>query len=453
MRMEMTTSLSLRQECRLELSLRVLVNEFKTKPFKTQGEIDNDNLKDVLEKLQKTKEKDYWDPVRFTQIVNREVWRHRLSQEGTTFRRGFKDLVETYEPDHPLAMELCKLLWTKGDDETLPGQVVHHWSSLANPENKNGLLELARDLKAKDIEIVTPFDLLYLVREDQQAFTATTVRVMRYARDDARMIDFTHKTAKPLLRKISAADLPQLFPGIEQWYMLDKQLEEREGLDTVVEFLSKGQEIDFTLPLPILAFADRLGNPTALHSFAEHRDFKEGRELQRKMYHGLAALALHKKGQQIYAHLTKHMTRAKDLASALGTLDILRRDEQFQYNFTNQEPKAILKSLKLQLADKNVRKIGLQEEYLEKFLDKSQEAAYRMICQVATALAGYYQGKTGLMNTLRQVTEAALDSNPKNWDVFRNWRYHGELAEKTTCRLAGPGNLLGREFFSNQNRW
>jgi len=337
------------------------------------------------------KPEDYWDTARFKQIVNREVWRHRLSDEGNRFRRSMGTLVDAYSPDLPLAVEICDLLLTEGEDTTLPGQVAFHWAELVRQtdvgESKDEFLALARDLKAKDVEVVGAFDLLYQVREDQERVRITADKVREYADGDVRQVEFTQKTLKPLLRRgLDTRDLAKVFSGLEQWYMIDRQLEESAGMDIVSDCIGSGASLDGTLPLPILAFAQHLGNPDLLDEAASHRDFTEGREVQRRIYHGLAALSERDDGSGIYTHLCQHLKRPKDIAKALGTIDVLRKDRGFDYDFTKSDPAQILRSLELRLVDENVRRIGLDDPHLEAFIDRSSDSDFRMIDRLSPHL-------------------------------------------------------------------
>ncbi len=225
---------------------------------------------------------------------------------------------------------------------------------------------------------------------------------------------------------------------VEQLYMLDRDLRNSQGLDNISNIVSRrGLKaiIESGLTIPVLASIEALSpsveTSTRLSDFAKNADYQEGRELQRRFYHGLSSLQDLENGKEILEHAASISNNARNLAKVLSAISLVSRSSDFQYHFSLTSVEKTLRNLKLQLVDGGLRKIGLTDQNLEKYLERvDKDERFRKVGDILTTLSSYshYQNPKQI-GLIREIIEAELE------DRFPEWRYTHNLASEQLAVL------------------
>ncbi len=451
-------------EQRQELALRqVLLPEDMTEPFRTNAEDLQISQYDLLKTLEEIVSKgEFIDPEHFSLEINREVFGHPLEIGLSNFGGDLIQVLRTYSSDEEFVR---KVLQTVGQtrqveagreqEKDLPGKIARAWNYVLSskyfkkePKQKK-IIDLIENLRQNNASISDGLDVLSRACKlnGQENLVAVSLnKIGEYGRTDARIIPFAQRTLPSVLRVLGAERLSEQESSslyteiIEQLYMLDRELRVTNGVENIASAISDRGFRNLTgtkLTIPVLASICTLSpsqeTSTRLTGLADSRDYQEGRELQRKVYTGISALQELDNGKEVLEHSAAISHDARSLARLLSAVTLVHRNPEFSYPFELKSEEEVLRNLRLQLVDRSLKRIGLSDENLDKYLEKVEKnEKFRRVGEILTTLSGYthYQNPQQI-ELIKEILESELT------DGFLEWRYSHELAEEQLAVLQG----------------
>lgn len=446
----MTQSIQLTQSLVLR---QVLIQADLIKPFLTDEEKRQRVQYEVLEELSKRVNQDeFIDPEHFSMEVDRNTISHPFGDKSGGFARDLTELVRDYQSDEQTVQRILKVLGAEREweeEKDLPGEIASSWRKLTNYLEEEttdrqllNFLELLREKKAT----VSGSTALITQAADlgnQKALVRTSLeKVQDYVQHDTRMLPFAQSVISPVLRSLdkertlTSEEATKLYEDIvESLYMLDREqripgITEKISSSIKEEGLSEFLQ-ERTLPFPMHVALKTVSTDQASYegvaSLCEDSAFRQGREIKRDIYRGLSALEGTYEANRIITHMATHATNAKSLAKMLSTFSLVCRDPDFKYSFATRSEEGILRNLKLQLVDKSIKRLRLDDDSLEQYLDRiDTDQRFARIGNIITTLAGYshYQNPQQI-GLLREIVEVELAGN------FPEWRYtHNKAGEQ-----------------------
>lgn len=450
----------LEQHLRLELNQALDPDDWDPEPFRTEGEQSQVSQYEILAKLRDAiAREEFIDRDHFELEINRAIFGHPLEARIGNFGRSLQTLVQLYKSDEKQAQRILSLLSAQSDPERkdLPGTLAHAWENAAastyfsQEAQAQSMLALIESLQQKKADSASALNVIagaaQLPRQEHLV-RRSTEKVKEYGNRDSRLILYTERVAMPLFKALRLRQ-EQLNPEqaqkmysdiIEQLYMLDRELRIPTITEKIAQSITQqGLEatLQVTLPVPLQVTLASIGIDADVYEriklLAADPAFAQGREIKRSLYRGFSSLEELSEGAEIVKHAAIHATDIKGLAKIVSAIELVHRDPEFAYPFHLTEENAILKDLRLQLVDRSVKRLQLDDATLEKYLARIEhDERFKKIGEVITTLAGYkhYQNSHQL-SLLREITQAELENK------FIHWRYSHDRAEE---QLAVLGN-------------
>ena len=449
----------LRMEQVLQLRQVLRVRYLDVDPFRTDGENIQVSQYEIIEKLLKLIENgEYFDKDHFKLEVNRSVFSHPLEARLGNFGRDMHQLVTNYKSNDKTAKKIISAIASqKKENKDIPGQIAYSWNKIFNSNyfkkeaKQKRILSFIEFLNYKEADINSALDVVSKssqIKNQPLLVNTSLEKIQNYSEADKRLIPFSQVVLSPILRalnlrkeKLSHDETNKLYNNIiEKLYMLDKDLRVENGVSGIADSISKKglkETLETKITVPIQTLIDNLLPNENIYQkiidLAENSDFKQGREIQRKLYKGLSGLEELDNGKEILGHVVENSKTIKSLSRILSSVNFVCRDRKFSYPFELQDENSILRNLKLQLVDKSIKRLGLNDETLEKYLSKLEgDERFERISKIITTLAGYshYQNPEQI-SLLREIATTELNDN------FNDWRYSHDLALEQLAVLDG----------------
>jgi hypothetical protein len=445
MQMQLGARMQLQQRIQLQMALGP---DDMIDPFRTEGEqVQISQYALIQEMIRQIDSGEYFDTDHFTLEINRTIFGHPLEARLGTFGKDLADLVQFYDSDEELAKRMLQAIGAQKEDaerKDIPGLIAAAWNRTNNSEyfraepRQRKVIELIEILQDKKADIAAGIDIISkatALEQQRNLVEITLEKVRAYSTTDARIITFAQHIASPVFRAISRRKKERLDQGeatavytgiIESLYTLDRDLRVSGTVEKIAEIAQKqglGKLLSSQLPIPIQVALDATVTDEktidAIVKLCQDPHFAQGRELKRKIYRGIAAAEELERGSEIIAHIATHATESRSLASMLSALALVSHEQQFEYPFNATGEKDILQDLKMQLVDKSVKRLELDNTTLERYITAVEsDERFERIGKIITTLAGYshYQNneQTAL---LREIVEAELAGK------FQQWRY------------------------------
>jgi hypothetical protein len=439
-----------RLDQRLELRQAIMPGDLGVDPFRTDGENVQVSQYEILKRLVKLIEDgEFFDQDHFRLEINRSVFSHPLEARLGNFGRDIHQLVTQYKSDDQMAKRIVSAIGSqREEDKDIPGQIASSWNKVfksnyfrGEPKQKR-VLSLVEFLNQNDADINSALDVVSRATQtgNQPALVDVSLgKIRSYGETDKRLIPFSQSVLSPVLRalgikkeKLSEDEANALYQKVvEQLYMLDRDLRVGRGTDRIVDSISKKgfkATLESRLSIPLQTAIDSLSpndlTYQKLLDLTSDPEFEQGREMQRKLYRGLSALDELDNGNKILTHTVANASNAKSLAGILAAVNLIHSDREFSYPFGLQEESEILRNLKLQLVDKSIKRLNLDDATLEKYLSRLEgDERFERISRVVTTLAGYshYQNPEQI-GLLGEIAQAEVNGQ------FPEWRYSHNLA-------------------------
>ncbi len=273
-------------------------------------------------------------------------------------------------------------------------------------------------------------------------------KIEEYSEHDSRIIPFAHTILYPIFRVIGKRneqlddeEAKSIYTNIvDSLFMLDRDLRIESSIDNIIEVINKyGVQVLVShdaIPLPLFASLEKITESSEIKrkliDICSDTEFVQGRELQRKIFRGFASLEEHADNDRILEHISRKATGSKGLGSMLGAVSLVAHDSEFKYPFDLQDENSILRNLRLQLTDKSIKRLGLNDITLEKYIERLEtDERFERIGKIVTTLAGYshYQTQRQQLELLKEIISNELNGN------FLEWRYSHELANEQLAVL------------------
>lgn len=429
-------------------------------PFRTDEEQVQISQYEVIKNLLATIEGgEFIDEDHFDLEINRAIFGKTFEARLGNFGRNISDIVKAYGANEDTARKIISLLGMQKETEEkkdIPGQIAAGWknissSSYFNQEAKDkNILLLMEEISKRDINIASSMDIMAnaaLAKNQIDLVNASINKIREYAERDARIIPFAQNILLPIFRAIgkrkenlnydeSKAVYENL---VESLYMLDRELNVPGTIEKISDSLNKKgikTIMESRLPVPIQISLESMLLEEPYHEKAielcDDYAFKQGRELKRKVYKGLAVLEELENPKEIFKHVLDNVSDSNGLARILSAISLVHNDPEFRYPSELNTEESILKNLKLQLVDKSIKRIGLNDQNLERYLEKIEsDEKFSRIGNIITTLAGYGHYQNKQISLLREIIEAELDGK------FNEWRYSHDLAGRQLAVLNG----------------
>ena len=445
-----------RLEQRLELRQAIMPGDLGVEPFRTDGETVQVSQYEILRNLSELIENgEFFDPDHFRLEFNRQVFSHPLEARLGNFGRDASQLVTAYKSNDQTASRIVSALgYQKQEEKDIPGQVASSWVKMLDSKYFKGevrqkrILGLIEALNEGDADINSALDIVSRTTQtDSPELTETSLgKIKDYLQSDKRLIPFSQQVLSPVLRalssrkeKLSREEVDALYREVvEQLYMLDRDLRIEGGPQRLASAISKQGlkgALESRLSLPLQSALEDLSPEEATYQkiidLAQDPELRQGRELQRRVYKGFSILGELEDGQEILAHAVGNSTDIKSLARILAGVNLVYADRDFSYSFELEGEDNILRNLRLQLTDKSIKRLGLDDETLDKYLERLEtDDRFERISKIITTLAGYshYQNPEQI-GLLGEIAKAELNGN------FTDWRYSHDLAQEQLAVL------------------
>lgn len=429
-------------------------------PFRTDEEQVQISQYEVIKNLLATIESgEFIDEDHFDLEINRAIFGKTFEARLGNFGRDISDIVKAYGANEETAGKIISLLGMQKETEErkdIPGQIASGWKNISsskyfNQEAKDkNILDLIEDISKRDADIVSSMDIIAnaaITKNQIDLVNASINKIKEYAERDSRMIPFAQNLLLPIFRAIgkrresldyneSKAVYENL---VESLYMLDRELSIPGTIEKISDSLSINGIKAITesrLPVPIQISLESMLLEAPYHKKAielcEDYEFKQGRELKRKIYKGLAVLEELENPKEIFKHVLDNVSDSNGLARILSAISLVHNDPEFRYPYELNTEGSILKNLKLHLVDKSIKRIGLNDQYLERYLEKIEsDEKFSGIGNIITTLAGYAHYQNKQISLLKEIIETELDGK------FNEWRYSHDLAGSQLAVLNG----------------
>lgn len=458
-----------RLEQRLEQRLQLALGPGDmVDPFRTDGEEIQVSQYAILKELLKLiNEGEYFDTDHFGLEINRTIFGHPLEARLGNFGRDLSEVVRFYQSDEELAKRVISALGKQkeeGDKKDIPGQISSAWNRInksdyfSNEANERRIVSFIEHVSGQEGDVSSGIDIVGRAAElpSQKPLVDTSFeKVKSYASEDARIIPFTQRVLIPVFRALGrqkerlTAEEAQAVYGevVEPLYMLDRDLRVSGTIDKLSSAVDgKGirQLLGSTLPIPLQVSLEAISPSeetyNAVLRLCGDSAFTQGRELKRKVYRGLSAVEDIDEGRAVLEHIVENVSDSSGFARVLSALNLVYNDPDFAYPFEISGEKEVLRNLKLQLVDKSIKRLGFDDETLEKYLTRLEsDEQFERIGKMVTTLVGYdhYQNQEQL-GLLREIAEVKLDGK------FKEWRYSHDRAE-AQLRVLGKDTSAWKE--------
>ena len=392
--------------------------------FRTDAEELQVSQYEVLQKLTKVlSDGEFFDPDHFELETNRTIFGHPLEAKLGNFGRDLSAVIHSYGNNEEVAEAVIDVL-DSGDkkEKDVPGKVASGWSVILKSghfeDKKNELLTFIKYLSDQEADVSSGIDLVAKTAEKSKDLAyATLDKVSEYAGKDTRLIPFSHGVISQIMRSTGIDDSRLFDKVVEPLYMLDAQLRVSDTVAKVAAYLGKqgAKALEGNhIPLPIQAHLEavNLDDETyqQLVKFCQENDFIQGRERQRKVYRGIATLEDFKRGSEILAHVTQNVRDVRGLSRLLAQVELVSQEPDFSYDFSLEGEDAISRNLRLQLVDKSIKRLELDDDNLEKYLDRiEKDDSFREVGKIVTTLASYsHYRNPQQIGLLREAVQAEL---------------------------------------------
>lgn len=457
-----------RLQQRLAQRLRALNPDDMLDPFRTEGEKVQVSQYAILDDLQKLiNAGEYFDPDHFSLEINRTIFANPLEARLGKFGRDLSEVVRFYRSNQKLAQRVLSVLGTQkeeGDKKDIPGKISSAWNRINQSKyfrgerRKKRVLSLIEHIGEQEGDVASGLDIVEKassLRSQRPLLDTSFEKLRTYATGDARIIPFAHRVLVPVFRalgrkeKLSSEEAHAVYENIvENLYVLDRDLRVSGTIDKISSAISENgirKLLESQLPLPLQVSLEAISpNEETYNSVLElcsDSAFIQGRELKRKIYRGLAAVEEIEEGKEVLEHIVNNVTRSKGFARVLSAFNLVYDNPDFSYSFELNGEKEILKNLRLQLVDKSIKRLGFDDDTLEKYLTRLEsDERFERIGKIITTLAGYdhYQNPEQL-GLLREIAEVELEGR------FQKWKYSHDKAEEQL------GVLQGKTFAWKEN--
>ena len=450
MGLHMGLGLEQRLEQRIELRQAILVQDLGVKPFNTDGEIKQKSQYEFLQDLNTVlRDGDYFDDIHFGLEINRLIFANPSEESVSKLGRDLSNLIQFYSAGEKVTKKILDSIGADKDDREreLPGKITASWNDVVSSKHFVGkekrskfIFKLIEDMNKKNADVESGLDILSRTNKlnDQKILTLETLNKLKeYASVDHRIIPFAQKVLIPVLRNLPTSldenQAKYLYEQIpEQLFMLDRDLRVGGISENIAaKLVEKGAaylDQNSVISLPIRSLVENISENTdllnQLELFADSKSFLEGRDVQRRIYRGLAALESVYESEDMLEHSLNNSKDIKGFAKILNSIDLVHNEPDFSYPFDLQDQDCILKNLKLQLVDKSIKRLNLSDDYLEKYLNKlGLDERFSLIGKIITTLGGYahYQNSDQL-NLLKEIIQSEIDGK------FNEWRYSHDKA-------------------------
>ncbi len=467
--LQMQTSCHMQLQCGLQLQL-TLAQPTDPDAFRPEGEIEHISQHEILEQLiEKIDNKEFCDNIYFGLEINRTIFGHSLETRLGYFGKDIQQLMEFYDSNEESTKNLLHILGSRKkaqipqnveDDEInerqeiiqkqTPGVVAHAWNNInksyyfKKEKTNKQIFNFLAYLNQTEADIAVGIENLSKVTElknQRHLVKKTFDKIKSYAQTDTRLITFSKSILCPIVKalkqnkeKLTTNESELLYKNIiEYLFMLDQELRIGDTVEKIADSIKENgikKLLNQKIPIPLQTYLENIQpnkkTQDKIVNLFNEKEFKQGRELQRKIYKGFSALEELDKGKQILEHIVENTPTSKILSSILLRLYLVHHEPDFEYNFQLENHKKIIRNLKFQLVDKSIKRLNLDDDTLEKYLQRLEtDDRFQRISGIITKLASYkhYQNSQQL-ELLKEITEQELDNN------FNKWRYSHDKAQE-----------------------
>jgi len=415
--------------------------DMRDHPFWTEGEEEQLSQYEILKQLQeRIKNGEYIDEHHFALEINRAIFGTPLEARIGVMGRDVSELLKFYQGDEKLAEEI--IVNIAGEDPSkkdLPGQTASAWNQLAaspyftDEKTRQQILSFISTLRQKGADSANGLDVIAKsAKLGQPMVEVSLAKMQEYANNDARIVPFAHAVLPTIFRSIENASADQAKAIYEQivesLYMLDKEQRVHGAVEKIARSLKDLKVLESRIPVPIYSVLESMdAKEDAKEQFialCNSTEFKQGREMQRNIYKGLAALAERRDSTKILAHMIKSASGARGLAKILSEVNLMAQNYSFEYPYEAVGEEQILKRLRLQLVDRSIKKLGFKPETLEKYISRIEtNEEFARVGKIITTLASYAHQSQNIP-LMREILEATMDGK------FTEWRYSHNKAQE-----------------------
>ncbi len=449
----MRMGLGLRQELRLEQRLHQALEpaEIGVNPFRTAGEELQISEYDILQKLLGIIENgEFFDPTHFGLETNRAIFTNPLQARLGRLAGNLASLMKVYEGDEVVTKRILVALGTQkeADKKDIPGRIADAWATVtqhsvfSEEQKQKEILGFVEHLGNKEADIASGIAVVgQASRVDQQpALVRTSLeQVAHYAEQDKRLVPFAQRILAPVFRSLQGAseltrqEAQGLYEHVvNNLFMLDRTLNIPGGIEKIAEAIRVygiQRVLESTLPLPLQVMADSVvtdqGTRNAFMALPGMKTLADEREVQRRVYSGLALIETLPEQERVLAHIVKHAKDVKGFGRITAALEQVYKDPDFTYPFQVTEEQEIVKHLRAHLVDKSIRRLKLDPDTLETYVQRiEKDERFGKISNIITTLAGYsYHQDKQRIDLLREIAQAELAGK------FSEWKYSHDLAD------------------------
>ncbi len=433
---------------------------------------------------------EYLDNDHFGLEINRAIFGHPLEARLGNFGRDIENIVRFYEGNEDFAKKTILFLGTQKEErdrKNIPGQIASAWHKLSSSDYLAGektdrkIPNLIGHLHEKNADTASGLDLIsQAVHINQNELIVTSLnKIEEYANQDTRVIPFAHTVLSNVFlaikqrnEQLTEKEAKAVYSRIvDSLFMLDRDLRIKDSVDNISDAIKKYGIANLLsqtkIPLPLQISLEKIieneDTKRKIIEICSDHDFVQGRELQRKIYRGLASLEDLNNQEKIIEHISQNVNESRGLGRILGAVSLVAHEPEFIYPFDLQGEDAVLRNLKLQLTDKSIKRLGLNDTILEKYLEKLEaDERFEGIGKIVTKLAGYnhYQNPQQI-GLLKEIITAELEGKFLDWkyshdksktqlavleDKIESWKKNSKVT-----RLVGELNALKTHVESIKN--
>lgn len=461
-RLGMSLGLSQHLEQRLEMRQMLAPDELSGDPFRTKGEELQTSEYDLLKQLLGIIDKgEFFDPTHFSLETNRAIYTNPLQARLGKFASNLTAVMKLYNCDEMLARRILLALGTQreADKKDIPGKIANAWATATQhtaftkePALKQ-VLGFVEQLGNQEADIASGLAIVAQASavERQRSLVRTSLeKIASYAEQDKRLVPFAQKVLAPVFRSLQGAkrltkkDASDLYEQVVgSLFMLDKTLHISGGIEKIAAAIrTQGPHamLDSTLPLPLQVMADEVitedATREAFMKLLGIDTLANEREVQRRIYRGLALIETLPEQERILAHAIGNTSDIKGFGKITAALEQVYKDPDFVYPFNTVGERELILHLRTHLVDRSVRRLGLDADTLETYIQRiEKDERFSRVSQILTTLAGYsYYQDEPRVALLREIATAELAGE------FREWKYSHDLADIQLEPIGGLAN-------------
>ncbi len=452
---QMGMSLGMHQEQRLEqrLELRQMLApaELGVAPFRTSGEELQISEYDILKKLLGVIERgEFFDPIHFGLETNRAIFTNPLQARLGKLAGNLTALMKLYEGDEVLTRRILTALGTQKepDKKDTPGRIADAWATVtqhsvfSEEQKQKDILGFIEHLGNQEADIASGIAVVAQASKvDKQPalVRASLEQVTHYAEQDKRLVPFAQRILAPVFRSLQGAspltrkEAKELYESVvDNLFMLDRTLNIPGGIEKIAEAIrtyGPQRVLESILPLPLQVMADSViteeATRNAFMKLPGMETLANEREVQRRVYTGLALIETVPEQERILAHIVEHAKDVKGFGRITAALEQVYKDRDFAYPFQVTEEQEIVRHLRAHLVDKSIRRLKFDSDTLETYIERiEKDERFGKISNIITTLAGYsYHQDKQRIDLLREIATAELAGK------FQEWKYSHDLAD------------------------